>query len=621
MIPEGDNHSISEIINMNIETRMSSAVIAAIQDLYGQEVPAKMVQLQKTRSEFEGHLTLVVFPFLKISRKKPEDTATELGQWLKTHEKCVADFNVVKGFLNLTIAPAAWIGLLGDIHADAHYGERAATEDSPLVMIEYSSPNTNKPLHLGHVRNNLLGWSLAQIMAANGNKVVKTNIVNDRGIHICKSMLAWQKWGNGETPASSGKKGDHLIGDYYVAFDKHYREEVKALTAQYLAEGMDAEAAEKKAKDEAPLIKEAHEMLVKWEQGDPEVRALWEKMNSWVYAGFDETYKAMGVSFDKIYYESETYLEGKAKVEEGLAKGLFFRKEDNSVWADLTADGLDQKLLLRSDGTSVYMTQDIGTADMRFKDYPIDKMIYVVGNEQNYHFQVLSILLDRLGFKWGKELVHFSYGMVELPNGKMKSREGTVVDADDLIATMIADARQLSEDKVNKLEGISEEEKNEIARIVGMGALKYFILKVDARKNMLFNPEESIDFNGNTGPFIQYTHARIRSILRKAHSEGIDLPETLDEQLPVNAKETELIQKMSEYAAAVEQAGKDYSPSGIANYCYELTKQFNQFYHDYSILNADTPEEKTLRLVLAANVAKIIRNGMRLLGIEVPERM
>ena len=621
MIPEGDNHSISEIINMNIETRMSSAVIAAIQDLYGQEVPAKMVQLQKTRSEFEGHLTLVVFPFLKISRKKPEDTATEIGQWLKTHEKCVADFNVVKGFLNLTIAPAAWIGLLSDIHADAHYGERAATEGSPLVMIEYSSPNTNKPLHLGHVRNNLLGWSLAQIMAANGNKVVKTNIVNDRGIHICKSMLAWQKWGNGETPASSGKKGDHLIGDFYVAFDKHYREEVKALTAQYLAEGMDAEVAEKKAKDEAPLIKEAHEMLVKWEQGDPEVRALWEKMNSWVYAGFNETYKALGVSFDKIYYESETYLEGKAKVEEGLAKGLFFRKEDNSVWADLTTDGLDQKLLLRSDGTSVYMTQDIGTADMRFKDYPIDKMIYVVGNEQNYHFQVLSILLDRLGFKWGKELVHFSYGMVELPNGKMKSREGTVVDADDLIATMIADARQLSEDKVNKLEGISEEEKNEIARIVGMGALKYFILKVDARKNMLFNPEESIDFNGNTGPFIQYTPARIRSILRKAHSEGIDLPETLDEQLPVNAKETELIQKMSEYAAAVEQAGKDYSPSGIANYCYELTKQFNQFYHDYSILNADTPEEKTLRLVLAANVAKIIRNGMRLLGIEVPERM
>ncbi len=606
---------------MNIESGISQAVMTAIQALYGQEVPAKMVQLQKTRSEFEGHLTLVVFPFLKISRKKPEDTATDIGQWLQEHEASVAGYNVVKGFLNLTIAPSAWIGLLGAIHADSHYGERAAGEDSPLVMIEYSSPNTNKPLHLGHVRNNLLGWSLAQIMAANGNKVVKTNIVNDRGIHICKSMLAWQKWGNGETPESSGKKGDHLIGDYYVAFDKHYREEVKTLAAQYEAEGMDAEQAEKKAKDEAPLIKEAHAMLVKWEQGDAEVRALWEKMNSWVYAGFDETYKALGVGFDKIYYESETYLEGKAKVEEGLAKGLFFRKEDNSVWADLTGEGLDQKLLLRSDGTSVYMTQDIGTADMRFKDYPIDKMIYVVGNEQNYHFQVLSILLDRLGFKWGKELVHFSYGMVELPNGKMKSREGTVVDADDLISTMISDARQLSEDKVNKLEGISEAEKDEIARIVGMGALKYFILKVDARKNMLFNPEESIDFNGNTGPFIQYTHARIRSILRKAEADGCSLPETLDATLPLNAKETELIQKMSEYAAAVEQAGKDYSPSGIANYCYELTKQFNQFYHDYSILNADTPEEKTLRLVLAANVAKIIRNGMRLLGIEVPERM
>ena len=606
---------------MNIETSINLAVKNAIQALYGQEVPSKMVQLQKTRSEFEGHLTLVVFPFLKISKKKPEDTANEIGEWLKAHEKSVAGFNVVKGFLNLTIAPSAWIGLLGDIHSDSHYGERTADDSSPLVMIEYSSPNTNKPLHLGHVRNNLLGWSLAQIMAANGNKVVKTNIVNDRGIHICKSMLAWQKWGNGETPESSGKKGDHLIGDYYVAFDKHYREEVKALSAQYQSEGMDAETAEKKAKEEAPLIKEAHEMLVKWEQGDTEVRALWEKMNSWVYAGFDETYKALGVAFDKIYYESETYLEGKAKVEEGLAKGLFFRKADNSVWADLTDEGLDQKLLLRSDGTSVYMTQDIGTADMRFKDYPIDKMIYVVGNEQNYHFQVLSILLDRLGFKWGKELVHFSYGMVELPNGKMKSREGTVVDADDLIATMIADARQLSEDKVNKLEGISEEEKAEIARIVGMGALKYFILKVDARKNVLFNPEESIDFNGNTGPFIQYTHARIRSILRKASAEGIEIPETLDERLPVNPKETELIQKMSEYAAAVEQAGKDYSPSGIANYCYELTKQFNQFYHDYSILNADTPEEKTLRLVLAANVAKIIRNGMRLLGIEVPERM
>ena len=606
---------------MIIESNISKKVVKAISDLYGQEVPEKMVQLQKTRSEFEGNLTLVVFPFLKMSKKKPEDTAKEIGEYLLANEKSVANYNVVKGFLNLSIAPSAWIGLLNTIHADEHFGERQADDQSPLVMIEYSSPNTNKPLHLGHVRNNLLGWSLAQIMAANGNKVVKTNIVNDRGIHICKSMLAWQKWGNGETPESSGKKGDHLIGDYYVAFDKHYREEVKALTTQLMAEGVGEEEAVKRAKEEAPLIKEAHEMLVRWEQGDPEVRALWEKMNSWVYAGFDETYRALGVSFDKIYYESETYLVGKAKVEEGLARGLFFRKDDNSVWADLTNEGLDQKLLLRSDGTSVYMTQDIGTADMRFKDYPIDKMIYVVGNEQNYHFQVLSLLLDRLGFEWGKDLVHFSYGMVELPNGKMKSREGTVVDADDLIATMIADARQMSEDKVNKLEGISEEEKAEIARIVGMGALKYFILKVDARKNMLFNPEESIDFNGNTGPFIQYTHARIRSILRKAAAEGITLPAVLADDMPVNEKETDLIQKMNEYGAAVEQAGKDYSPSGIANYCYELTKQFNQFYHDYSILNANTEAEKQVRLVLAANVAKIIRNGMRLLGIEVPERM
>ena len=606
---------------MNIESSISSMVVKAISDLYGQEVSDKMVQLQKTRSEFEGNLTLVVFPFLKMSKKKPEDTAKEIGDYLVAHDKYVAGYNVVKGFLNLSIATSAWIGLLNTIHSEEHFGEREATDASPLVMIEYSSPNTNKPLHLGHVRNNLLGWSLAQIMAANGNKVVKTNIVNDRGIHICKSMLAWQKWGNGETPESSGKKGDHLIGDYYVAFDKHYREEVKELTAKLKAEGLTDEEAEKRAKDEAPLIKEAHEMLVRWEQGDPEVRALWEKMNSWVYAGFDETYRALGVSFDKIYYESETYLEGKAKVEDGLARGLFFRKEDNSVWADLTNEGLDQKLLLRSDGTSVYMTQDIGTADMRFKDYPIDKMIYVVGNEQNYHFQVLSILLDRLGFEWGKDLVHFSYGMVELPNGKMKSREGTVVDADDLIATMIADARQMSEDKVNKLEGIDEAEKDEIARIVGMGALKYFILKVDARKNMLFNPEESIDFNGNTGPFIQYTHARIRSILRKAAAEGIVISGKLADCMPVNEKETDLIQKMNEYGAAVEQAGKDYSPSGIANYCYELTKQFNQFYHDYSILNANTEAEKQVRLVIAANVAKIIRNGMRLLGIEVPERM
>ena len=603
---------------MNIEMQITASVMAAVKELYGQEVPAQQVQLQKTRSGFEGHLTLVVFPFLKISKKKPEDTAQELGTYLAQHCEAVADFNVVKGFLNLVVAPQAWLQLLADIDADEQFGMKQATDNSPLVMIEYSSPNTNKPLHLGHVRNNLLGWSLAKIMEANGNRVVKTNIVNDRGIHICKSMLAWLKYGNGETPESSGKKGDHLIGDYYVAFDKHYREEVKVLKAQYEAEGMDSEKAEEKAKAEAPLIKEAHEMLVKWEQGDPEVRALWEKMNTWVYAGFDETYKALGVSFDKIYYESNTYLEGKKKVEEGLAKGLFFRKDDNSVWADLTDEGLDQKLLLRSDGTSVYMTQDIGTADMRFKDFPIDKMIYVVGNEQNYHFQVLSILLDRLGFKWGKELVHFSYGMVELPNGKMKSREGTVVDADDLIATMIADARQTSEDKVNKLEGISEEEKQEIARIVGLGALKYFILKVDARKNMLFNPEESIDFNGNTGPFIQYTHARIRSILRKAQENPIG---ALGLTCPMNPKEIALVQKMNDFGAAVEQAGKDYSPSGIANYCYELTKEFNQFYHDYSILGADTEEQKQLRLTIARNVAKTLKNGMALLGIEVPERM
>lgn len=605
---------------MNIEKALCSSVIKAVKELYGQDVPEKMVQLQKTKREFEGHLTLVVFPFLKISHKKPEETAEDLGRWLKENESCVASYNVVKGFLNLVISNGAWIGLLNDINADPTYGECKATEKSPLVMIEYSSPNTNKPLHLGHVRNNLLGWSLAKIMEANGNRVVKTNIVNDRGIHICKSMLAWLKWGNGETPETSGKKGDHLIGDYYVAFDKHYREEVAELKAKYTAEGMGEEEAEKKAKDEAPLIKEAHEMLVKWEQGDKDVRALWQKMNSWVYAGFDETYKALGVSFDKIYYESDTYLEGKAKVEEGLAKGLFFRKDDNSVWADLTNDGLDQKLLLRSDGTSVYMTQDIGTAEMRFRDFPIDKMIYVVGNEQNYHFQVLSILLDRLGFKWGKELVHFSYGMVELPNGKMKSREGTVVDADDLIAEMIEDARKTS-DELGKFKDMTEEERNEIARIVGLGALKYFILKVDARKNMLFNPEESIDFNGNTGPFIQYTHARIRSILRKAEAEGMKLPENLDADMPLNQKETELIQKMNEYGAVVEQAGKDYSPSGIANYCYELTKEFNQFYHDYSILGADNDKEKTVRLVLAANVAKTIKNGMDLLGIEVPERM
>ena len=591
-----------------MEKTLTQAVLAAIKDLYGQEVDPKTVQVQKTRSEFEGNLTLVVFPFLKISRKKPEDTAADLGEWLKNNCELVSDYNVVKGFLNLVISAQTWTDLLNKIDADEHYGEKQSTADSKLVMIEYSSPNTNKPLHLGHVRNNLLGWSLAKIMEANGNRVVKTNIVNDRGIHICKSMLAWLKWGNGETPETSGKKGDHLIGDYYVAFDKHYREEIKELVAQ----GMD----EEKAKQEAPLIKEAHEMLVKWENNDPEVRALWKKMNEWVYAGFDETYKALGVSFDKIYYESQTYLEGKEKVEEGLQKGFFYRRDDNSVWADLTKEGLDEKLLLRSDGTSVYMTQDIGTAKLRFQDFPIDQMIYVVGNEQNYHFQVLSILLDKLGFKWGKDLVHFSYGMVELPNGKMKSREGTVVDADDLITAMIADARKTS-DELGKNADLTEEERQEIARKVGMGALKYFILKVDARKNMLFNPEESIDFNGNTGPFIQYTYARIQSILRKTGEQTAVLPAAYKP----STKEVDLIQKISEYGAAVEQAGKDYSPSGIANYCYELTKAFNQFYHDYSILNADTEEEKQFRLVLARNVGKTLKNGMALLGIEVPERM
>ena len=606
---------------MKIEEQITIAALAAVKELYGTEVPETMIQLQKTRSDFEGNLTLVTFPLLKTSRKKPEDTAQELGEYLKKNCQAVADFNVVKGFLNLVIAQAAWTGLLNDINADEKFGEKRVTDESPLVMIEYSSPNTNKPLHLGHVRNNLLGWSLAQIMEANGNKVVKTNIVNDRGIHICKSMLAWLKWGNGITPEQAGKKGDHLIGDFYVLFDKHFKEECKQLQEQYEKEGLTADEAKEKAEQESPLMKETRDMLVKWEANDPEIRALWEKMNNWVYAGFDETYKAMGVGFDKIYYESNTYLVGKKKVEEGLEKGLFIRKEDNSVWADLTNEGLDQKLLLRKDGTSVYMTQDIGTAEMRFNDFPIDKMIYVVGNEQNYHFQVLSILLDRLGFKWGKDLVHFSYGMVELPNGKMKSREGTVVDADDLVASMIENAKSLSEDKVNKLEGITEEEKNEIARIVGMGALKYFILKVDARKNMLFNPEESIDFNGNTGPFIQYTYARIRSILRKAEAQNIILPALLNDDAPLNEKEIALIQKLNDFGAAVAQAGIDYSPSGIANYCYELTKEFNQFYHDYSILNADTEAEKITRLMIAKNVAKVIKNGMALLGIEVPERM
>ena len=599
---------------MKIEEKIVSAVIAGLESLYGQQVPEKMVQLQETRSEFEGELTLVVFPFLKISRKKPEDTAQELGEYLLSNvPEIISRFNVIKGFLNLSINPMQWIALLQEITSNPQFGFVPVTEQSPLVMIEYSSPNTNKPLHLGHVRNNLLGWALANVMRANGNKVVKTNIVNDRGIHICKSMLAWQKWGNGETPESSGKKGDHLIGDYYVAFDKHYRQEVKELMEQ----GMD----EEKAKQEAPLIKEAHEMLVKWEQNDPEVRELWKRMNEWVYAGFDETYKALGVSFDKIYYESDTYLEGREKVEEGLEKGFFYRREDGSVWADLTQEGLDEKLLLRSDGTSVYMTQDIGTAKLRFQDYPIDKMIYVVGNEQNYHFQVLSILLDKLGFKWGKDLVHFSYGMVELPNGKMKSREGTVVDADDLVATMISDAKQMSADKVNKLENITEEEASEIARIVGLGALKYFILKVDARKNMLFNPEESIDFNGNTGPFIQYTYARIRSILRKATEQGVKIPEALAPDTEISKKEISLIQHLQGFGAAVRQAGQDYNPSCIANYCYELVKEYNQFYHDFSVLREENIEKKLFRLALSQAVSQVVKNGMGLLGIEVPERM
>ena len=599
---------------MTIEEQLIKGVQEAVKSLYGMEAIAQQVQLQKTRDEFEGHLTVVVFPFVKAARKSPEMVGDEIGKYLVENVgDVVAKYNVVKGFLNLVISDAPWINLLNNINADEKFGFQPVTEKSPLVMIEYSSPNTNKPLHLGHVRNNLLGSALARIVEANGNKVVKTNIVNDRGIHICKSMLAWLKWGNGETPESSGKKGDHLIGDYYVAFDKHYREEVKELVAQ----GMD----EEKAKQEAPLIKEAHEMLVKWEQNDPEVRSLWKKMNEWVYEGFDETYKMMGVSFDKIYYESDTYLEGKEKVIEGLEKGLFYRREDGSVWADLTAEGLDEKLLLRSDGTSVYMTQDIGTAKLRFQDFPIDKMIYVVGNEQNYHFQVLSILLDKLGFKWGKDLVHFSYGMVELPNGKMKSREGTVVDADDLMAAMIADAYEASKERV-KQTSMPEDEAREVARKVGLGALKYFILKVDARKNMLFNPEESIDFNGNTGPFIQYTYARIASILRKAKEQGIDIPTELSTiNCQLSTKETELIQKLNQFPVAVRQAGTDYSPSGICNYCYELTKAFNQFYHDFTILGEQDENLKLFRLSLAKAVAKVITLGMGLLGIEMPERM
>ena len=605
---------------MNIEQKLVSSVIGGLKALYGQDVPAAQVQLQKTKKEFEGHLTLVVFPFLRMSKKGPEQTAQEIGEYLQANEPSVAAFNVIKGFLNLTIASSAWIELLNGIHADKQYGIVAVTDNSPLVMIEYSSPNTNKPLHLGHVRNNLLGNALANIVAANGNKVVKTNIVNDRGIHICKSMLAWQKYGNGETPESSGKKGDHLIGDYYVSFDKHYKAEVKELMAKFQSEGMNEEEAKAKAEAESPLMKEAREMLVKWEANDPEVRALWKKMNDWVYAGFDETYRMMGVTFDKIYYESNTYLEGKEKVMEGLEKGFFYRKEDGSVWADLTGEGLDHKLLLRADGTSVYMTQDIGTAKLRFADYPIDKMIYVVGNEQNYHFQVLSILLDKLGFEWGKGLVHFSYGMVELPEGKMKSREGTVVDADDLMAEMIDTAKETS-NELGKLDGLTKEEADNIARIVGLGALKYFILKVDARKNMTFNPKESIDFNGNTGPFIQYTYARIQSVLRKAKEAVIEIPAQLPAGIELSEKEEGLIQMVADFAAIVKQAGEDYSPSIIANYTYDLVKEYNQFYHDFSILREENEAVKVFRLALSENVAKVVRLGMGLLGIEVPDRM
>jgi arginyl-tRNA synthetase len=606
---------------MSTEQKIQSAVKDCLKALYNADIDAGQIQIQQTRSEFEGQLTVVVFPLLRISKKGPEQTGEAIGEYLKANLHEVVDgFNVVKGFLNLVISSQSWLSMLNAINSEENFGFIPVAKNSPLVMIEYSSPNTNKPLHLGHVRNNLLGSSLARIVEANGNKVVKTNIVNDRGIHICKSMLAWLRYGNGETPETSGKKGDHLIGDYYVAFDKHYKEECKQLEAQYTAEGMSEEDAEQKAKQEAPLIKEAHEMLVKWEQNDPEVRALWKKMNSWVYAGFDETYKALGVSFDKIYYESETYLEGKKTVMEGLEKGLFYRRPDNSVWADLTKDGLDEKLLLRSDGTSVYMTQDIGTAQLRFKDFPIDKMIYVVGNEQNYHFQVLSILLDRLGFKWGKDLVHFSYGMVELPNGKMKSREGTVVDADDLIEKMITDAYNVSKE-MGKNTDIDEAEAREIARKVGLGALKYFILKVDARKNMLFNPAESIDFNGNTGPFIQYTYARICSILRKANEAGISMPESLASDVKLEEKEISLIQKLNDFASAVKEAGQNYNPSSIANYCYELTKEYNQFYHDFSILKEEDEDKKLFRLVLSKTVAKIIKEGMGLLGIEMPERM
>ena len=605
---------------MNIEKLLTAAVVKAIKALYDTDITADQVQVQKTRPDFKGHLTVVTFPFLRISKKKPEETGEDIAQWLMVNTDLVAAFNTVKGFLNLVIAPAQWLQLLATIDADAHYGLQLPTAESPLTMVEYSSPNTNKPLHLGHVRNNLLGWAVSKIAEANNQRVVKTNIVNDRGIHICKSMLAWLKYGNGETPETSGKKGDHLVGDYYVAFDQHYRAEVAELKAKLIAQGVGEEEAETRAKAEVPLMVEAREMLRKWEQGDEEVRALWRKMNEWVYAGFDETYKALGVSFDKIYYESDTYLEGKEKVEEGLAKGLFYRREDGSVWADFTKEGLDEKLLLRADGTSVYMTQDIGTAKLRFRDYPINKMVYVVGNEQNYHFQVLSLLLDRLGFEWGKSLVHFSYGMVELPNGKMKSREGTVVDADDLVEGMVEQARRTM-DEAGKNTDMSEAEKQEVARIVGLGALKYFLLKVDARKNMVFNPEESIDFNGNTGPFIQYTYARIRSILRKAQDAGIVLSEELPTGVEISTKEEEIIQRLADFRGVVEAAGEDYSPSGIANYCYELVKLYNQFYHEFQILREEDAAKRNFRLILSRNVAKVVRLGMELLGIEMPERM
>ena len=602
----------TNITNMNIETILTESIVAVIKELYGEDMAAGSIQLQKTRKEFEGDFTLVVFPFLKISKKRPEETAQEIGALLAEKQAVVESFNVVKGFLNIAIAPSYWMDLLKNIDENEKWGITEATEESPLVMVEYSSPNTNKPLHLGHIRNNLLGYALSNIIAANGNKVVKTNIVNDRGIHICKSMLAWQKWGNGETPASSGKKGDHLIGDYYVAFDKHYKAELSELMVQ----GMSKEEAEAAS----PLMAEAREMLVKWEAGDKEVRALWEQMNGWVYEGFDETYKRLGVDFDKIYYESDTYLVGKETVLGGLEKGVFYRRPDESVWADLSGDGLDEKLLLRSDGTSVYMTQDIGTAQLRFRDYAIDKMVYVVGNEQNYHFQVLSLLLDKLGFAWGKGLVHFSYGMVELPEGKMKSREGTVVDADDLMDEMIATARETSEELGNKLDGLSPEEAANINRIIGLGALKYFMLKVDARKNMLFNPKESIDFNGNTGPFIQYTYARTRSIERKAAEAGIAV-EGAASPATISEKECSLIRMLNEFPSVVRQAGTDYSPSGIANYAYELAKEYNQFYHDFSILREENAKAKAFRILLTRNVGKVIKTAMNLLGIEVPERM